>query len=291
MDLFVGITTWNSEKFIDHCLNSISITTNGLKSSVVVLDNQSTDETVKISKKHGAKTIVKKCSQKDALNYLLNISRAKYTLLIHADVVFLSDKWFELCSNRIDGKIILVSPEDIGCGPYTRPYGINMPESSFLFFDTQKIMSLRKVSWTRDYIIPLPVKRLDLYIKHVTHNIPALLARHGYSWFIMNVLISDKLDEPVYEPTTMPAEWSEEIAFLRYGLGNFYSIDNEITHYHNWFDRISNVSKREVVSKTSFPVEYIQIYTDNFLNDLQNDSLILPSPIPSNRQPKSLRGR
>lgn len=288
MDLFIGITTWNSEKFIDHCLHSISITTDGINSSVVVLDNKSTDETVKIAKKHGAKVIIKKCTQRDALNYLLNISRAKYTLLIHADVVFLSNKWFELCSNRIDEKTILVSPEDIGCGPYTRPYGINMPESSFLLFDTQKFRSLRKVFWSRDYIIPLPVKRLDFYIKHVTHNIPALLEKRGYSWFKMNVLVSDKLDEPVYVPASMPAEWSEEIACLRYGLGNFYSIDNEITHYHNWYDRISNESKRNYVNKNSFPAEYIQIYTDNFLNDLLNDSLILPSAVPSNRQPRSL---
>lgn len=288
-DLFIGITTWNSEKFIGHCLNSIFKTTNGIKSRVVVLDNASTDKTAQITVKHGAEILIKKCTQKDALNYLLNISSAEYTLLIHADVVFLSNRWFELCSTRIDEKTILVSPEDIGCGPYTRPYGINMPESSFMFFDTQKIRSLRKVFWSRDYIIPLPVKRLDFNIKHVTHKIPALLTRHGFSWFKMNVLISDKMERPVYKPDFTPGQWSEELAYLRYGLGNFYSIDNEITHYHNWFDRISNESKRKYVNKNSFPAEYIQIYTDNFLKDLLNESLILPSPVPPTRQPESLR--
>lgn len=256
---------------------------------MVVLDNASVDNTVQISKEHGAEIIIKKCSQKDALNHLLKITQAKYTLLIHADVIFLSNRWFELCSKKIDEKIILVSPEDIGCGPYTRPYGINMPESSFLFFDTQKIRSIRKIYWYRKYKSLLPVKGLDFYITHITHNLPALLGKHGYSWFKMNVLISDRMEKPVYKPGYEPGEWSEELAYLRYGLGNFYSIDNEITHYHNWYDRISNESKRNYVSKTGFPVEYIQIYTDNFLNDLLNESLILPSPIPPARQAESLR--
>ena len=291
MDLFIGITTWNSEKFIGHCLNSIFKTTDGINPRVVVLDNASTDQTVQISEKHGAEIITRKCSQKDALNYLLNLSSAKYTLLIHADVVFLSSRWFELCSRKIDEKIILVSPEDIGCGPYTRPYGINMPESSFMFFETQKIKSLRKLYWHRKFKRLLPVKGLDFYITHVTHNIPALLDKHGYKWFKMNVLVSDKLERPVYMPEYTPGEWSEELSYLRYGLGNFYSIDNEITHYHNWYDRISNKVRRDKISKTEFPVEFIDIYTDNFLKDLLSGSLILPSPIPPTRQPESLRKR
>ena len=288
MDLFIGITTWNSEKFIGHCLNSIFKMTSGIKSRVVVLDNASTDKTVQISKKSGAEIIIKKCSQRDALNYLLNMSRERYTLLIHADVIFLSNRWFELCTKKIDEEIILVSPEDIGCGPYTRSFGINMPESSFLFFETQKIRSIRKITWHRKYLIPLPVKELDFYGPHVTHNLPALLNNHGYKWFKMNVLISSKVEQPAFIPENKPEVWSDELSYLRYGLGNFYSIGNEITHYHNWYDRISNKTRSNHVNKTAFPVEYIQIYTDNFLNDLLNNSLVLPSPVPPNRQPKSL---
>ena len=34
LDLFVGVTTWNSELFLPHCLESIRRTTGGLKMQI-----------------------------------------------------------------------------------------------------------------------------------------------------------------------------------------------------------------------------------------------------------------
>ena len=49
LDLFVGVTTWNSELFLPHCLESIRRTTGGLKMQIGVADNRSTDRSVEIA--------------------------------------------------------------------------------------------------------------------------------------------------------------------------------------------------------------------------------------------------
>jgi GT2 family glycosyltransferase len=46
LDLSILIVTWNSERFIDRCLRSISAACKGLSYEVVVHDNASTDETL-----------------------------------------------------------------------------------------------------------------------------------------------------------------------------------------------------------------------------------------------------
>lgn len=45
-DLFVGVTTWDSELFLEHCLRSIHNTTQGLSIRIGVVDNFSTDRSV-----------------------------------------------------------------------------------------------------------------------------------------------------------------------------------------------------------------------------------------------------
>jgi glycosyltransferase involved in cell wall biosynthesis len=122
-DLFVGVTTWNSEFLLEHCLRSIHRTTEGLRIRIGVLDNFSSDRSVEVAREMGAEVRVERCSQAIALNRLLSMSRARHTLLIHSDVILLSSDWFAICSRRLTGPIALVAPEDIGCGPLTRPYG------------------------------------------------------------------------------------------------------------------------------------------------------------------------
>lgn len=178
-DLFVGITTWNSELLLAHCLRSIRRTTDSLRVRIGVVDNMSTDRSVEIARDMGVQVHEERCSQAIGLNRLLAMSDAKHTLLIHSDVILLSSDWYATCSRHLTGTVALVSPEDIGYGPLTRPYGAGKPESRFMFFDTQKAMR----AFTPEY-------------------------------------------------------WSEDLGHLRYGMGNFYSVDDQITHYHNWFDRV-----------------------------------------------------
>jgi len=289
--IFVGITSWNSQLFLPHCLRSLIETTRGQDISICVLDNNSTDDSVAIARSFGVEVIQIGCTQPQALSMLINHSRADYTLLIHSDVILLDSRWPSLCIDKINASVVLVSPEDIGCGPMTRPFGLNMPESSFMFFDTKLIKKCR-------HLVMLPNRnnffpRFEFYFNgpHLTHNIPAILSRYGLRWFAMNVLTSNAVNEPLYRPSKNPTVWSDELMYLRYGLGNFYSIDGVITHYHNWYDRISTKSQSPVAnveSKKDFPAEYIYDYTFRFLSDYQQNNLDLPIDLNIRRPPKAL---
>jgi glycosyltransferase involved in cell wall biosynthesis len=296
-DLFVGITTSNSSLFIGCCLDAIRQRTRGVRFRVAVLDNYSSDDTVEIAKSQGAQVVRKACSQPDALNTLLNLSRSPYTLLIHADTILLADKWFDLCAQKAHANA-LVSPEDIGCGPFSRPFGKGMPESSFLFFHTARIrkaMHWRACRWHR---LPIPRRMLDLYADHVTHNLPERLQRCGLSWFAMTVHVSDRIESPIYTPPvqTIPPNWvwNNGLAYYQYGLGNFYSIDGTITHYHNWYERLRVDVPDDSLETTTydgsrgFPLAYIKAYTNRFLVDLREKRVRLPQPTLHHSEPALL---
>jgi glycosyltransferase involved in cell wall biosynthesis len=99
-ECFIGITSWNSEGFLGHCIDQIKKTTRG-RARVVVLDNESTDRSAEMARTRRAEVIVRKCTQPQALNALLAMSRSRYTLLIHSDVILLSDDWLDLCAAEI----------------------------------------------------------------------------------------------------------------------------------------------------------------------------------------------
>jgi hypothetical protein len=211
------------------------------------------------------------------------MSRSRYTLLIHSDVILLHNDWLDLCAAEISGEVAMVSPEDIGCGPYTRPWGTGMPESSFLFFDTRKAVSARKVFWRQRFKMKLPYRAFDFTGEHITYNVPTALAARGYTWRMMTVHTSVRESEPVYLPNFKPKYWAESLKHLRYGLGNFYSLNGQITHYHNWFDRVglgSDVfdpaSKETVPSDGGIPKAYLQICSRRFLDDLTSGALRVP---------------
>jgi glycosyltransferase involved in cell wall biosynthesis len=290
-DIFVGVTTWNSEQFIPHCLQSIRRTTDGLRVHIGVVDNDSQDSSADVAREFGAEVRIERCSQAIALNRLLAMSSGRFTLLLHSDVVLLSPSWFAACTARMKGNVALVSPEDIGCGPLTRDYGIGMPESCFMLFDTAMARRARTLGWTRRRGIPWPRLHLDLDHYYVTHHLPRTLARRGLSWQPMRVHASPRSTVPVYEPPFTPEYWSEELSFLRYGMGNFYSLDGCITHYHNWFDRAPKdvpLDSRETTEGggKGLPLAYLSLCTRTFIADLEAGRLTLPSPDEPPREPR-----
>lgn len=290
-NLFIGITSWNSDYFLGHCLDSILDTTRGLDSRIVVLDNQSTDRSAQVASERGVEFLQRACTQGDALNDLVACSQSTYTLLIHSDVIMLSPDWFNLCRDQIDGNVALVSPEDIGCGPLSRPFGKGMPESSFMFFDTEKLRRMMGRYRSRNFgPFRWSTKAVDFYGHHVTHNLPQRLADHGFGWRPMNVLYSEPGQETFFDPDSTPRVWSDELGRMRYGLGNFYSLGGVVTHYHNWYDRIQhnlgNGTARD--NSKGFPLDFIRGYTERFLSDLMAGDLVLPDPTPTQREPKAL---
>lgn len=289
-DLFIGITSWNSALFLPHCLEAICATTAGVATKVVVLDNCSDDGSAEIARDFGATVSQKRCGQADALNRLVAHSRAPYTLLMHSDVILLHQNWFRICRAKLTNSVVLISPEDIGCGPLTRPFGIGKPESSFLLFKTSGLRLLRTTRWRRRWRLPLPERAVDFYGDHITHNLPAQLARLGLTWCPMAVHWSDRVENPIFEPANWSRVWSEELAFLRYGLGNFYSVNGVVTHYHNWYDRVSRHVTRVAArsNQNDFAPDYIHTYTSAFLSDLAGGRVVIPIPAVEPRKPVAL---
>jgi len=290
-ELFIGIPTWNSELFIETTLRAIKGTTSGLNLTIAVVDNSSCDRTVEIARSFDCDIHIKSQSLPDALNFLVTRSQAPYSLFMHADTVLLSSDWFQICSSKIDSQCILVSPQDIGCGPYTRPWGVGKPESSFMLFRTDALRKLQSWRRVRRFRLPYPQKVVDFYTRNVTHNLPNIIADKGFTWRMMKVLTSPVSDEPVWKPAFKPISWTNELSYFRYGLGNFYCLDGHITHYHNWFDRIvqENVpvdSEAANMSQGGIPAAYISLCTRNFINDYAKNQVQLPDPATPEREPK-----
>jgi len=269
--LFIGVTSWNSELFLPTCIEAIRRTTSHLSVELVVLDNCSDDNSQQIVVDAGVELIVKRCTQADALNHLFERSNADYTLLIHSDVVLLNEQWFETCLKNADEKTALISPEDIGCGPMTRPFGIGKPESSFMLFNTELAHGIKQgFSKKRRYLPFLKTieRKVDFYGDHVTHNLPGHIEKQGFNWQSMRVLHSNKLDELRYQPPVITTIWQDSLGDLQYGLGNFYAVGETITHYHNWYDRIDFATLRDQPAATTeannrgFPLDYIKTYSE-----------------------------
>ena len=252
----------------------------------------SQDNSAKIARDFGAEVRLEHCSQAIALNRLLDMSTGRFTLLIHSDVTLIAPDWFTVCTAHLQGNSALVSPEDIGCGPLTRPYGKGMPESCFMLFDTAKARRARTLSLTRRQGIPWPRLHLDLDHYYVTHNLPDVLSRKGFTWYPMRVHASPRNKAVVYEPSFTPEYWSEELGFLRYGMGNFYSVDGCITHYHNWYDRVPKNVPLDSLETTDgdgkgLPLAYLSLCTRNFIRDLEANQLVMPSPDEPLRKPRA----
>src|SRR5207245_1372686 len=108
--------------FLPAALESIRRHTEERNTRLMILDNFSTDATVGIARQFDAEVVRRRSGQASALIDLFNFSRSEFTLLLHADVILLSEQWLDVCARYLAGNIALVSPEDIGCGPYTRPW-------------------------------------------------------------------------------------------------------------------------------------------------------------------------
>ncbi|MGE0192614.1 MAG: glycosyltransferase family 2 protein [Planctomycetota bacterium] len=292
-DLFVGMTTWQSELMLPTALSALRRHTDGATTRLVVIDNMSTDASCTIARDHGAEVIRMRCGQAEALERLVNLSRGKYTLLLHADVVLLAPDWLETCTAKLADGTVLVSPQDIGCGPWTRPYGRGKPESSFMLWDTAAMRRLRRWSRTRWHRLPAPTLRLRFDGAHITHHLPGVLQEAGLSWAPMEVLCSEPLQQPWFDPGNLPCLWSPSMGKLRYGLGNFYRLDGRVTHYHNWFDRIERHGGKSRGGTTTgdgsgVPIDYIAAATQRFLEDWRADRVHLPPAAAREQAPAEL---
>jgi GT2 family glycosyltransferase len=85
LDLSILIVTWNSERFIDRCLRSISAACNGLSYEVVVYDNASGDGTLgRLGDVHVIRSL-SNLGFAGGMNRAFEASRGRYVFLLNPD--------------------------------------------------------------------------------------------------------------------------------------------------------------------------------------------------------------
>lgn len=279
-DLRVGITCRDDREALELCLESLHATISDVEHEVVVADAGSTDGSVDVARAAGARVVTVDWSQAESLNHLLLTSRARYTLLLHSDVVLLDPTWYPRVREALTGGIALVAPEDTGLGPHLRAsYGAGNPESSFLFWDTTRARRLCVADLRRlphRLRVGLPLRVLDLGDRHVTHRIPAALRRRGLGWRPLEVLASPEV-EPWFTGSPPPgANWDPAWGRLAYGFGNFYALDGVLTHYHQWYTRFSTRSRDEL-NDDGVPVRFLVEAAERFRADYRRGTVRVPA--------------
>lgn len=283
-ELFVGMTTWNDGEFVKRSLPALQRTLAGVDAEFVAWDNGSRDGVVEVIRSLGVRCVVRRCAQGDALNGLLAMSSAPYTLLVHSDVFMLSPDWFPLLKGAMTrSAAALISPEDIGLGNMRRSRFSGMPESSFLFFDTAKAracMAVRPLAQLARNLIRCRYVRglrgLNLDVSHITHALPGIFRARGYSWVMMRPLTSRLLDQPWFTWDRPGESFSGEMARYEYGDGNFYEFEGVITHYHNWLARFFGPRTRGKWMTDAY-VAYGQQYTARFFAHFDTGMVHLPA--------------
>jgi hypothetical protein len=277
-ELFIGLTTWNDAAFVRRSLPALQRTLAGVDAHIAAWDNASEDDTPAVLRELGVEPRVRRCAQADALDGLLAMSDAPYTLLLHSDVFILAPAWFSLLRDAMrDTGAALISPEDIGLGNFRRRAFRGFPESSFMFCDTAKIRACRRlrpvIAMVKNavrfrYLSGLRGVGFDA--SHITHGLPDRLAACGLTWDPMTPLTSPRLDAP----------WSDDPAYAEesrftYGDGNFYTYHGVITHYHNWYARYVN-PHAAAGDMDDAQQAYSRAYTARFFADFDAGTLHLP---------------
>lgn len=96
------VVTFNSEKYIQNCLNSIKLNISK-NDELFIIDNYSTDHTLEIIKKNNLNNLKLICNQKNlgfskAVNQALVQTRGEYTFLINPDTNFKTSVFDDLIS-------------------------------------------------------------------------------------------------------------------------------------------------------------------------------------------------
>jgi glycosyltransferase involved in cell wall biosynthesis len=184
----VIVPTYNSAEYLDACLQSI-IDQSYKNTELVVVDNNSTDDTKKIASKHTGKVYNKGPERSAQRNYGVKKSRGEYVLIIDSDMELTKDV-VKACvekaqsASRIKG--IVIPEESFGegfwaqCKKLERSFyvGVDWMEAARFFsrktFDGFKGYDEHNTG-TEDYDLPQRIEarfgkksiaRVDVYILH-----------------------------------------------------------------------------------------------------------------------------
>ena len=111
LDLTILIPALNEEKSISICVQKAKnfISKNNLNAEVLVIDNNSTDNTGKIALENGAKVeVVKRAGYGSALQEGIKLAHGKYTIMADADDSYNLLEIFPIYQKLIDGYDLVI---------------------------------------------------------------------------------------------------------------------------------------------------------------------------------------
>ena len=111
------ITTKNEAQVIENLLNSISGQTYK-NYEVILVDNNSSDETVNIAKKHGYKVYIKGPERAAQRNFGVLKATGDYVLILDADMVLAKDVLLEL--SKVKMPMAVVPEKSFGVGIFVK---------------------------------------------------------------------------------------------------------------------------------------------------------------------------
>jgi len=100
MDVSIILVTYNSEKYISNCLNSLIKAIQNLEHEIFIVDNESIDQTKRLIKECGNSAVLIENSENSgfakAVNVGLRKSSGEFILLINPDIIVNSDSLLPL---------------------------------------------------------------------------------------------------------------------------------------------------------------------------------------------------
>jgi glycosyltransferase involved in cell wall biosynthesis len=110
------IPTYNSGGTIGECIESAKAQTYP-NLEIVVIDNYSSDDTITIAERHGAKILTVGPERSAQMNYGVSSARGKYILRVDSDMILdknLVEKCLELCREGAQAVVVPVLPHPNG---------------------------------------------------------------------------------------------------------------------------------------------------------------------------------
>lgn len=128
LTLSVIILTWNSERYIEKCLDSVYKNISNIDFEVIVVDNGSKDGTINVIKRYESDKVNFKCILLDKnfgttypRNLAIKLSKGKFILFLDSDTEVLDNSVEKLLEMMSDEKVGITAPKIISSDGKVQP--------------------------------------------------------------------------------------------------------------------------------------------------------------------------